>query len=90
LSPKAALFLGHWLATTLGVGGESLARTNKQSATGKRARAGSCMTRSPSDVQDTPGELQNASSDRTCEARTSSIIKVTQATFSGLLAMRLV
>jgi hypothetical protein len=25
LSPKAALFLGHWLATTLGVGGQNLA-----------------------------------------------------------------
>ena len=25
LSPKAALFLGHWLATTLDVGGQSLA-----------------------------------------------------------------
>jgi hypothetical protein len=30
------LFLGHLLATTLGVGGQRLARIDKQSATGKR------------------------------------------------------
>jgi hypothetical protein len=44
LSPKAALFLGHWLASVDKVWPAS----NKQSAIGKRARAGSCMTRSPS------------------------------------------
>ena len=52
-SPKAAIFLGHWLATALAPAARASPRSSRQSATGRRRNAKSCTQGSRSSSEET-------------------------------------